>query len=46
MDKLSEQIYLPLKMGKIDSQNPDYKKLQNFMTKLKKTNESDHTKLQ
>lgn len=39
MDKLNEEIYLPLKDSKFDTDNPDYKKLLNFMGKLKRNNE-------
>ena len=46
MERLNEDIYLPLKMGRFDHENPDYKKLMVFMNKLKKNNEDDYSKLQ
>ena len=39
MDSLNEELYIPVKMGKYDSENPDYKKYQRLMNRLKKGNE-------
>ena len=46
MDRLNEEIFITIKMGRIDTGNPDHKKMLNFMSKLKNSSEEEFKNLQ